>query len=265
VLQQHDISNLDIARRMERNYINGFRLISGINGTIFSEDEDTAEFWSGYSAAWINGVFRTNGSAKNLEEIVARTLRKNPAVPMLWRVGVLTSEPERVGEALLARGLRDAGTVPALALMPGQLVSSPQPVEMTVKVVSTPALVSDWLEPYCTGFDLNETIRSHFEQFIKGRIGSSQTEAWFVGYVDNQPACCAYYLTTCEITVIYNVATLTDFRNRGYGRSLVEAAIQHAWQRSAYPIALYSSEMGLSVYRKIGFSDVYRLGEFVRE
>ena len=265
MVQQHDIINLDIARRMERNYINGFRLLSGINGTIFSEDEDTAEFWSGYSAAWINGVFRTNGSAKNLDEIVARTLRKNPAVPMLWRVGVLTSNPERVGEALLARGLRDAGTVPALALMPGQLVSSPPPLEMTVKVVRTPSEVIDWLEPYCTCFDLNDTIRSHFEQFIKGRLDSSHDEAWFVGYVNNQPACCAYYLTTSEITVIYNVATLSNFRNLGYGRSIVEAAVQHAWQNSDYPIALYSSEMGLSVYRKIGFSDVYRLGEFVRE
>ncbi len=250
---------------MERNYINGFRLLSGINGTIFSEDEDTAEFWSGYSAAWINGVFRTNGSAKNLDEIVARTLRKNPAVPMLWRVGVLTSEAERVGEALIARGLRDAGTVPALALLRGQLVNSPQPAELTIEVVSSPAHVSDWLEPYCTAFDLNETIRGHFEQFIRGRLSSSQTEAWFVGYVGNKPACCAYYLTTSEITVIYNVATLSDFRNRGYGSSLVEAAIKHAWKNSAYPIALYSSEMGLSVYRKIGFKDVYRLGEFVRE
>jgi GNAT superfamily N-acetyltransferase len=250
---------------MERNYINGFRLLSGINGTIFSEDEDTAEFWSGYSAAWINGVFRTNGSAKNLTEIVARTLRKNPAVPMLWRVGVLTSEAERVGEALRSRGLRDAGKVPALALLPGQLVSSNQPAEMRVKVVSTHNEVIDWLEPYCNCFDLNDSIRNHFEQFIKGRLGSSQTEAWFVGYVDNNPVCCAYYLTTSEITVIYNVATLSEFRNLGYGRSLVEAAIKHAWQNSAYPIALYSSEMGLSVYRKIGFKDVYRLGEFVRE
>jgi hypothetical protein len=61
--------------------------------------------------------------------------------------------PERVGEALLARGLRDAGTVPALALMPGQLVSSPpQCLEMTVKVVRTPSEVIDWLEPYCTVF-----------------------------------------------------------------------------------------------------------------
>jgi GNAT superfamily N-acetyltransferase len=265
VTQQESISNLDIARRMERNYINGFRLISGINGTIFSEDEDTAEFWSGYSTAWINGVFRTNGSAQNLDEIVARTLRKNPAVPMLWRVGVLTSEATKVGEKLIANGLRDAGTVPALALMPGQLVSASKPSELAVKTVSTPHEVIDWLEPYCTGFDLSDTIRDHFEQFIKGRLGLSQSEAWFVGYVDNKPACCAYYLTTSEITVIYNVATLAEFRNHGYGRSLVEAAIQHAWLNSAYPIALYSSEMGLSVYRKIGFTDVYRLGEFVRD
>lgn len=250
---------------MERNYINGFRLLSGINGTIFSEDEDTAEFWSGYSAAWINGVFRTNGSAKNLDEIIARTLRKNPAVPMLWRVGVLTNEPERVGEALRARGLRDAGKVPALALMPGQLVASQQCSELKVRVVSTPAEVIDWLEPYCTGFSLNDTIREYFKQFITGRLNSSHTEAWFVGYVENEPVCCAYYLTTSEITVIYNVSTLADFRNRGFGRLLVEAAIKHAWQQSSYPIALYSSEMGLSLYRRIGFTDVYQLGEFVRE
>ena len=72
-----------------------------------------------------------------------------------------------------------------------------------------------------------------------------------------------YYLTDSEVTMIYAVGTLSEFRKRGYARRTMEAAIKHAWQQSEFPIALYASEMGHALYTSMGFKDLYSLEQYL--
>ena len=110
-----NLTNEDLACKMERNFITQFRLLSGINGATFFEDDVFTEFVSGYQTSWMNGVLKTDGSSTKLSERVNETLKKY-ACPMLWRVGALTSKPEIVREALIANGLQVAGSDLGMAL-----------------------------------------------------------------------------------------------------------------------------------------------------
>jgi GNAT superfamily N-acetyltransferase len=130
-------------------------------------------------------------------------------------------------------------------------------------VVDKQEKLYDWLVPFADAYALSENVIDHFQQFMRSRVEQAKGEAWFTGYVDNLPVSSAYYLTDSEVTMIYNVGTLTDFRKRGYARRIVEAAINHAWEHSSFPVALYASKMGVSLYRDMGFVDVYSLDQYL--
>jgi GNAT superfamily N-acetyltransferase len=259
-----DTKDNDLARKMERNYITQFRQLSGINGTVFSEDEVIAEFVSGYSTSWMNGVFRIDGNLPDLKERVGETLKKYTIdCPMIWHIGVLTSQPQTVKQALLTNGLKFLDNDPGMILQTSNLKNSPPLPGFRVETVDTVEKINDWLIPFAEGFAVSQPVIAHFRQFMQMRLRQSAEEGWFIGYQDDLPVTSAYYLTDNQVTVLYGVATLSDFRKRGFARRTVESAISHACERSPFPVTLYASQMGLPLYRSMGFVDVYNLEKYV--
>jgi GNAT superfamily N-acetyltransferase len=254
--------NNELPSRMERNFITQFRLLSGIKGAILRENGFLTEFVSGYKTSWMNGVLRTNGSVTNLCGQVAETV-KNYASPMLWRLGALTSEPQLVRDALSVNGLTPADSEPGMVLDRKQFCLSPSIPEFKVEFVNQKDTVRDYLIPFADAYELSDDVIDHFQHFMTARVENPTSEGWFVGYLGKTPVSTTYYLTDSEVTMIYAVGTLSEFRKRGYARRTMEAAIKHAWQHSDFPIALYASEMGHSLYTSMGFKDLYSLEQYL--
>lgn len=253
-----------LACRMEQNYINGFKLLSGINGAEFSENEALAEFFSGYQVSWMNGVFRIDGACKDLDEIINRTLNRYAGkCPMIWRVGALTNRSELVAELLLSKGLQFGGSEPGMVLDATKLQFSESLPDITVRNIDDVRHIPDWLEQFAAVFDLPEDAKSHFGMYMQSQVGNAQNEAWFVGCIEDVPICTSYYLIDSGVTMIYNVGTLPEYRNKGCARRVVEATISHAMTKSKNPITLYASDMGRPLYEKMGFVETYRFNEYV--
>lgn len=62
--------------------------------------------------------------------------------------------------------------------------------------------------------------------------------------------------TTGDLVGIFNVATPPDHRGRGYGAAVTAAAVRGGFADGAELAWLQSSELGLSVYRRLGFEQV---------
>jgi len=63
--------------------------------------------------------------------------------------------------------------------------------------------------------------------------------------------------------VIENVITHPDYRRRGFGIKVLEAAIQHAWQNGCYKIMLLSNNERVEahrLYEKAGFNGSIKKG-----
>jgi len=247
---------------MERNFISQFQRLSGIKGACLSQTDSLTEFVSGYQAPWMNGVLVSSGSHADLNNLIASTLSKY-ACPMVWRVGVLSSEPQRLKEALTASGLYPLNREPGMVLDRKRFSYSQPLPEFTVEVVQTQEQVNDYLIPFADAYDLPQEVVEHFRQFMMTQVEGSTSQAWFTGYVEDVPVSTTYYLTDNEVTMIYAVGTLSKFRNRGYARRTMEAAIKHAWQHFDAPIALYSSAMGHSLYASMGFEDVCFVEQYI--
>lgn len=79
----------------------------------------------------------------------------------------------------------------------------------------------------------------------------------FVGYSDNEPACCSMLIKTGPVAGVYWVGTIDKFRNMGFGASItLQPAI--AGKRKGCEFAcLQASAMGKPVYKRIGFENPY--------
>lgn len=85
------------------------------------------------------------------------------------------------------------------------------------------------------------------------RFWAGPLKAW-VGYEAGQPVTTAAAVDAGGVLGIYSVATMPDFRRRGYG----EAAVRHAVARlrelgAEGPVVLQSSPGAYSLYRSMGF------------
>lgn len=262
---QNEFETADLALAMERNYITGFKFLSGINKAVFFDNSSMTGFWSGYDASWMNAVFRIDGSSARLDQLIDEALARFSDVPLGWRVGPLTEQPARVEQKLLEVGLTHCESSPGLVLKSGDcLVPAAEPSDFEVRMVSSPQEVKDWLCPYSRGFEIAVDIVKHFEIYMLSRLNQAPFEAWFVGYLKGEPVTSASYLADSAITMIYNVATVPKSRRLGCARWTVEKAIEHAWQKFGLPIGLYASQSGLSVYQKMGFEHLNRVEVYRR-
>jgi prolyl-tRNA editing enzyme YbaK/EbsC (Cys-tRNA(Pro) deacylase)/GNAT superfamily N-acetyltransferase len=80
--------------------------------------------------------------------------------------------------------------------------------------------------------------------------------ALFVGYYERQPAATAMFFRVDEAAVITGVATIPQFRGRGFGRALTWAAIREGARRGCTRAALNALGASYPLYRGMAFQHV---------
>jgi GNAT superfamily N-acetyltransferase len=98
------------------------------------------------------------------------------------------------------------------------------------------------------------------EFFMKGihLLGESTGGelANFLITIEGKPAACSSVCIQDGVAGIYCVATLEAYRGRGLGTAITRAAIAYAKKRGATHSLLHATQMGLPIYRKIGFKEL---------
>jgi hypothetical protein len=78
----------------------------------------------------------------------------------------------------------------------------------------------------------------------------------FLGYEGDIPVCSATLYINEGVVGIYAVATLEQFRGKGYGGAITAHCMSWGQTRGARLAVLQASKMGLPVYQKLGFVEV---------
>ena len=77
----------------------------------------------------------------------------------------------------------------------------------------------------------------------------------FLARIDRQPVSCSSVFLAQRSALISNVATLTTYRRRGLGRLVTQAAMVAGLEAGKQFAVLASSDLGLGVYRGLGFRE----------
>jgi len=79
----------------------------------------------------------------------------------------------------------------------------------------------------------------------------------FVGYVDHQPVATGALFLHANVAGVWDVTTLSDFRNQGIATNIVRHMLFYAYDVHNYRVGvLTATKSGESVYRKIGFQKI---------
>lgn len=223
-----------------------------------------------FKGVWATGLASADVDAAIDEGIAWFQARGAPY--FFWWTGPGSAPPE-LGARLQAHGLLD------MAEQQQALAAGIHQTERgaPVMVAALAQMDRDVLRRTPPGYQMievaDETALDHFKQVFVAtyQIPAWAGEAWvdatraigigrtpwriFVGYLDGAPVATNMLFVGGGLASVYAVATLPAAQGRGIGAAITLAPLIEARAAGCHHAGLFSTEMGVRVYRRIGFRD----------
>jgi GNAT superfamily N-acetyltransferase len=219
------------------------------------------------------GVWRARLSADKADAAIEETIAwfKARSAPFFFWWTEPDTTPDDLGERLQAHGLLDmAEQVHDMA--PGMLstahgapcmvanlrqmneaVLTEVPPGFTIAEVQTETDLADFKQVLIDGYEIPEAMADGWVQAAL-QIGIDRTP-WkmYLGRLNGQPVATNMMLIGGEVAGIYGVATVPTARRQGIGGAISLFPLLQARENGARYAVLFSTEMGVHAYERIGF------------
>lgn len=128
------------------------------------------------------------------------------------------------------------------------------PEEFVVREVASEAELDDFKKVFVETYEIPEWAGQAWVDATR-MIGIGRTP-WrmFVGYLNDEPVATNMLFNGGGVTSVYAIATVPSARGKGVGGAITLKPLIEARDRDGYKYAvLFSTEMGIRVYQRIGF------------
>jgi hypothetical protein len=221
-------------------------------------DDDVIWGATGIPGAAFNGataaVFSEETADARIDKILDyfRELR----IDMSWWVGP-TSTPADLGHRLVAHGLTPDGVAPGMLLSLGGWSPPAMPDGLVIEPTRDAASFHEAIDIMFEAFGMDREAQPMFEaRFGDFSIGPRAMQTTYLARLDGVAIATSLGCLVDGTVGIFNVATATDARRRGAGGAVTAAAVAAAQVKGARWAHLESSEIGRSVYERLGFRHV---------
>lgn len=214
----------------------------------------------------LNVILRANFEPAVIESKVEAVLADfgEPRLPLTWWIGPATLTPE-LGKTLLAHGLAHAGDTPGMAINLRDLQVSPSlPAQFTLTPVTDLEGIERWVQTYATCSGFNEQAE-HLWQTIHRHVAlkHATSSRYYVGWLNGKPVATSLLFFHNGVAGIYHVATLPEHRGQGIGTAMTSLPLREALEQGYRLGVLESSQMGFSLYQRLGFQQYCTLSAYV--
>jgi N-acetylglutamate synthase len=149
-------------------------------------------------------------------------------------------------------GLTRCERIPGMVMRPGELVEPPSD-GIDIDLIGA-AEIDFANEILARSFGAPKEL---FDRFY-GACAAIAEASSYVGRVDGKLVATALGITIGDVTGVFNVATDPEHRGQGHGAALTARVLRDGFAGGAKLAFLQSSEIGLGVYRRLGFREVER-------
>jgi GNAT superfamily N-acetyltransferase len=212
-----------------------------------------------------NNVFRAQLAPDNIdaaiEAVIARCRSRN--VPVAWHIGPAT-RPANLGSYLEAHGFTHTGESPGMAADLLALNEGlPAPPGLTIEQVTDVETLKQFCHVFKVGFGWPDFVEDAWlDLFASVGLGAQSPMRHYLGRLKGEPVATSSSFLGAGVAGIYCVATVPGARRQGIGTTVVLAPLREARALGYRVGILQSSEMGFSVYQKIGFREYCKQGGY---
>lgn len=175
------------------------------------------------------------------------------------------AQPSDLVDRFARRGfVLDDEPVPAMSAALAEFTMGEPPDDVEWTVARDPTATAIAIDVLCRGFGVPDSVRPVFEHALALPPNPPSQLGTFVVSLAGKPSATALGVVVDDVVAIYNVATVPEARERGLGSFATRLTMQHGLEAGARTAILEASEMGHSVYRRLGFREVGRYRVLVR-
>lgn len=252
----NDLSVRALVAAIETNQNDYFQYL-GCSASVEIYDNPYMQgFITGIPHPLMNGIFRIQmPSGDAIED--AMTLFKSRKVPFLWWFGS-ASQSADWRKHLEAHGLvygDQIGMAADLLALNEDLTS---PSNLIIEPVGDKETLEQFIDAALIGFGLPNNSENACLDLFAG-LGFDMPLRNYVGLMDGKPVATSQLFLAAGVAGIYWVATIPEVRKQGIGMAMTLAPLREARDMGYRISILHPSEMGLGVYRRIGFEEYCKL------
>lgn len=142
---------------------------------------------------------------------------------------------------------------PGMVLATDALTAPPTPTDLDLRPVRTRADWTAYTDVQAEVFGFDPQVASEFPPYDV--VGHLRMQL-LVGALDGQVTCAAAVFVTGRDAGVFAVGTRAEHRGRGHGTAVTAEAVRVAARMGAELAVLQSTEVGLGVYRTLGFREI---------
>lgn len=259
-----DPSNSSLATAVKANLYAFFRLLGRSPKSEFYAQPSLIRWHTPVPHPWFQGVLSAKPAAQDGDQLVGDMVSyfmSRGVTGFTWWL-----EPDLQADSwsshLSAHGFRYDKSTPGMAVHLAALPRSvPQPEHFTHQVVEDLETLEVWVRTFILGYGLPEAWARDFFELLAS-LGLDLPLRHYLGYLDGEPVANSSLLLEAGVAGIYNVATIPEARGQGIGAALTLSPLLNAAELGYHAGVLQSSEMGFSVYRRLGFQHLCQMDHF---
>lgn len=180
-----------------------------------------------------------------------------------WWTGPET-KPADLGERLVARGMAPWDVdAPGMAVELDRLRDEPAPDGVRIEQVTDEAGLRDWAVAFVAGMEVPAFAG---QAWVEATLQLGVQHApWrlLTAYLRDRPVAVAGVIGAAGVASVYAVATAPEARRLGIGGAITAAGLRMMRAEGYQWGALFSSELGESVYRRLGFQTYTRISRYL--
>lgn len=262
---QTDLSEIALVNAIRGNMCRFFRFLTRKRPTSDRFENDKFARWhTPVPHPWFNGLVCNATPSQTDGDFIQETIQyfkgRRVSTFTCWLEPHLNRSDWEPFLANYGFGFSD-GT-PGMAVDLQTLPKSPSMAEgLEIHIVEDEAELRTWAHVFTLGYGMPPDWESAIFE-LWSELGLDFPIQNYLGYLDGEPVSTSTVFYGAGVAGIYDVATLPEARGRGLGTALTLVPLLDARQAGYRIGILQSSEMGFSVYQKMGFQHLCQIENF---
>ncbi len=262
-----DFSPASLAVANEENLASWIPVFGKMGGARVEERTGIKRAISDIPMSLLNSIMDTRLAPDQVQPTIEYVIgdAKSRNVPVLWWIGPST-RPADLASYLVKYGFTVDEDGPGMAADLENLNESlPKLAGLSVQQAQDDASWWAWSKTMAQGFEV-PTGRIEFAvntwHDLLGQLNPETTQA-YTAWLNGNPVATSLLLLGGGVAGIYAVATIPEARRKGIGAQVTVYPLLQARLRGYKVGILQASDMGLSVYRSLGFQEYCRITSYV--